>query len=243
MTGLQRVGKGGRELRLDRDDPRLRPERLDRNCDAGDEASAAHRHDDRVEVGHLLEELETDRALAGDDVGIVVGRDRDTAGRALELVGERDRLARRHRGPVESRPVGCSRGRLLLACPCGITSRQSRPCSAAQAATACAWLPEETAMSPRARSSGVNPASLFSTPRGLNDPVRWKSSAFRCSSPVSSCGRPANPRTGRVDEPAADDPARPFDVVEGDALERHARGERPARVTRPPSDPCQWTSL
>ncbi len=34
-------------------------------------------------------------------------------------------------------------------------------------------------MTPRAFSSGVSDASFVSTPRGLNEPVRWRSSALR----------------------------------------------------------------
>ena len=42
-----------------------------------------------------------------------------------------------------------------------------------------ARLPAEIPITPRVFSSGESAASLFSTPRGLKDPVRWKSSALR----------------------------------------------------------------
>ena len=45
--------------------------RLDRGRDAGDEPAAADADDDRVDVGHLVEDLEAERALARDDVGVV----------------------------------------------------------------------------------------------------------------------------------------------------------------------------
>ena len=59
-----------------------------------------------------------------------------------------------------------------------ITTRQSIPSAAAPQARAWAWLPAEIPITPRAFSSGLSEASLFSTPRALNEPVFWKSSAF-----------------------------------------------------------------
>ena len=46
---------------------------------AGNQAAAADRHDQHVEVGRVLQHFERDRALAGDDVRIVVGMDPDEA--------------------------------------------------------------------------------------------------------------------------------------------------------------------
>ena len=40
-------------------------------ADAGEQAAAADGHDDRVDVGRLLEDLERHRALAGHHVGVV----------------------------------------------------------------------------------------------------------------------------------------------------------------------------
>src|ERR671924_662982 len=60
-----------------------------------------------------------------------------------------------------------------------MTTRQSTPSSAEQYASACAWLPAEMPITPRPRSSAESEASFVRTPRGLNEPVRWKSSAFR----------------------------------------------------------------
>ena len=48
---------------------------LDREGDAGGEAAARERHEDGGEVGAVLDELEADGALAGDDAGVVEGRD------------------------------------------------------------------------------------------------------------------------------------------------------------------------
>ena len=78
----ERVQHPGVALGLHADDAHLGPQRLDRDRDAGDEPAAADRHDDRVErigVG-LVEELEADRALPGDDERIVERGDERRAG-------------------------------------------------------------------------------------------------------------------------------------------------------------------
>ena len=53
------------------------------------------------------------------------------------------------------------------------------PSVAAAHASAWAWLPAETLITPRSRSSGVSDRILLSAPRALNEPVRWNSSALR----------------------------------------------------------------
>ena len=64
---VRRAGRG-----LDADDPR-RPAvaSLIDERDARAQPAAADRHDDLREVGHVLEQLEPERALAGDDRGVV----------------------------------------------------------------------------------------------------------------------------------------------------------------------------
>ena len=59
---------------------------------------------------------------------------------------------------------------------CGLADAQvtisaSIPSTAAAQATAWAWFPAEVVITPRRFSSAVSDASLFSTPRGLNEPV------------------------------------------------------------------------
>ena len=44
---------------------------LDRDADAGDQAGASHGYEDRVHVRDLLEDLQPDRSLTDDDVGMV----------------------------------------------------------------------------------------------------------------------------------------------------------------------------
>src|SRR3954471_24409481 len=68
-----------------------------------------------------------------------------------------------------------------------MTSSASSPSTRVPQASACAWFPAEMPITPRSRSCGVSAARLVSTPRGLNEPVRWNSSAFsETRAPVSS---------------------------------------------------------
>lgn len=91
-----------RVRRLDADDPQRAPLLgrllLRRGGDAGDEPSAADRDDEGLDSRRLLEDLEADRALARDDVRMVVGRHEDRAG----ALGE---LGRRGEGLVEDVPA------------------------------------------------------------------------------------------------------------------------------------------
>jgi hypothetical protein len=57
-------------------------------------------------------------------------------------------------------------------------------------------LPAEIEITPRAFSSSVSVASLFRTPRGLNEPVRWKSSALKRASPPVCFESVAERRSG-----------------------------------------------
>ena len=68
-TQRLRVGRARGDLHADHLD--LWPRRLDRDRDARAQPAAAHRHHDLGEVRHVLEQLEPERALAGDDVGVV----------------------------------------------------------------------------------------------------------------------------------------------------------------------------
>ena len=75
LPALQRGGKAGDVIGFDRDDLRLRPQRFHRQRDARQQAAAADRHDDRVEIRHLFDDLDPHRSLAGDDRRIVVAID------------------------------------------------------------------------------------------------------------------------------------------------------------------------
>ena len=60
-----------------------------------------------------------------------------------------------------------------------MTTTQSIPSRALAYANAPAWLPADTLITPARRSSALRASSRVKTPRGLKEPVRWKSSAFR----------------------------------------------------------------
>src|SRR5438067_2279638 len=70
------------------------------------------------------------------------------------------------------------------------------PSRRAAIATACAWLPDENAMTPRARSSSGSDEILLYAPRNLNAPPRWKDSAFRCTDAPTSASSVRDETTG-----------------------------------------------
>ena len=144
LAALQRIAGVGGQLRLDADHACLRPERLDRDGDAARQPAAADRHEDRREVRQVLDHLEPDRALPGDDPVVVERRDDDepAAGRDLErdllaLVAGRSR--RRRPAPRPPRPAV----RLIAGASDGITTTAGAPSSRAARATPWAWLPDE----------------------------------------------------------------------------------------------------
>ena len=90
---LQRRVHGGRVFRLHADDLDARPERLDVGRDAGDQAAATDGHEDGVHpVAVLAQDLEPDRALAGDHVGVLEGMDEDQTVALRHGMGPRERL-------------------------------------------------------------------------------------------------------------------------------------------------------
>src|SRR5690606_37600284 len=68
LPGHEGLGVGGGAFGLDADDAEVGAQPLRGGGDAGDEPSAAHGGDDRVGLGQLVEDLQGDGALAGDDV-------------------------------------------------------------------------------------------------------------------------------------------------------------------------------
>ncbi len=95
---------------------------------------------------------------------------------------------------------------------------QATPSWAAANAAPWAAFPADHVTIPRFFSSAVSDASLFSIPRGLNDPVRWRSSAFRKTSGPSVRHESVGVRWRRP----SNDAARPLDVVARDRNGRHA---------------------
>ena len=60
------------ERSLRADDRDLRIERFGRHRNSGNQPAAADRNDQHLEIGHVFEHFQRDRALAGDDVLVVV---------------------------------------------------------------------------------------------------------------------------------------------------------------------------
>ena len=60
---------------------------LDGEGHAGDESAAAHRHDDGIHIGQLVEDLKADSTLTGNDLLVVVGVDEGHARLFLQLHG------------------------------------------------------------------------------------------------------------------------------------------------------------
>ena len=98
--------------------------------DAGEQTAAAERRDDRVDVGQILEDLERDRPVAGDEP-VVVERMHEIARHARRAVLDH-RLAstRRSWRARSTRRAARSRGSWCPArCPSPSPSRARRPCA------------------------------------------------------------------------------------------------------------------
>ena len=65
----------------------------------------------------------------------------------------------------------------------GMNTSHATPRARAAAASACPWLPAEAATTPFAQPSSPSAASFAATPRTLNEPVRWRFSAFSTTVP------------------------------------------------------------
>ena len=69
---LERARHGGCANGFDTNDARGRAQRFDGGGNAGDETAAADRYNDDVDIGQILDDLETNRALTGHDKRILV---------------------------------------------------------------------------------------------------------------------------------------------------------------------------
>ena len=107
MSGVEGLAHTLRALRLDADDPRAGPQRLHRERDAGNEPAAADRHDDQVDLGHVLDDLQAEARVAGDDV-VVVERVQEVEAGRLELLDHREEL--RHLGREADLAAVAARG-------------------------------------------------------------------------------------------------------------------------------------
>ena len=110
---------GGGFLRFDANDADVGPQPFDIGGNAGSQAASAHGHIDGAEIaGMLAEQFERNRALPGDNVGIIEGVDDDIAvafgqfggmgAGGIEAVAEKDNLAAQppHRADLDRRGGG-----------------------------------------------------------------------------------------------------------------------------------------
>ena len=105
MPGRERRGVRRARRDLDADHLDLRPLGLDRDRDAGREPAAADRHHDPREVGDVLEQLEPERALPGDDRRVVERVDEREAAVARPRLRGLEALLERGAADVDDRAL------------------------------------------------------------------------------------------------------------------------------------------
>ena len=182
------VAHARRAGRLDADDPDRRLDVLDRHRDAGDQPAAADRHDDDVDLGPVADDLEAERALAGDELQVV---ERMHVGEAAIA----DQLLRLLVGLVPDRAVQhdlravAARRRDLRRR--GVLGHHDDGLDAVDAARRARRPARGCRPTSRRRRGAVRRSvscvNLLSGPRILYDPVRWNISALsRTSKPVRS---------------------------------------------------------
>ena len=111
-AGVERRRVGGGADRLHADQPYVGASVLDRERDACQQTAAACTDDDRADVGALLDDLQADRRLSGDDVGMVERMDEDRPRLGGELLGRDQCLVDGRADESDVRAVGT--GGLLL---------------------------------------------------------------------------------------------------------------------------------
>jgi hypothetical protein len=71
LSGGQRTRPGRRVRGLHSDHPDLRRQKVHRRGNSGDQTSTAGRHHDGCDIPNLVQDLQPDGGLAGDDVGVI----------------------------------------------------------------------------------------------------------------------------------------------------------------------------
>ena len=160
-----------------------RSRRLDRDRDAAGQPAAADRDDDLRQVGHVVEQLEAERPLAGDDVGVVERVHEGHAGLLRARPAPPPRTPPRRRRPrCTIAPSAPHPSIFEIGASTGMNTSHGTPRALAAWASAQAWLPALPPVTPRAHPS-PRAASLFSAPRILNEPVRCRFSALSATTP------------------------------------------------------------
>ena len=166
------------------------------------------------EVGHVLEQLEPERALAGDDVRVVerVHERQPALARALARAADAVVDRRRRRG-ARSRPCPRAASALAIGASAGTKTSHGTPRVARGRRQRLGVVAGDAATTPRAQPASPSAASFAAAPRILNEPVRCRFSAFSTTSPparseivrVESTGvrRAIGARTARVRATAA----------------------------------------
>ena len=176
------VGRAGGDLHADH--LHLGPRGLDRDRHPGAQAAAADRHDDAGEVGHVLEQLEAERALPGDDVRVVERVHEREPALARPVLGGVHALVDRAAADVDRRALPARRLDLgdrrvvgdehLARHAAQLRGRGAAPGRGCR---------RRRATTPLRQPSSPSAASLAATPRTLNEPVRCRFSAFSTTSP------------------------------------------------------------
>ena len=185
---VERAAHGA--VRLGRRAQDLDPARDDLDADAAGQPAAADRHDDRLHVGELRQDLAREQAaVAGDHVVVVERRHEHQArigGGAPARLGL-GLVVGRARRPRPCAPSAAMPARLTSGVCADTSTVASTPKARAASATPRPWLPAEAAMT-RGRSrprSSASAAMRAAAPRSLNDPVRCRFSSFsQTSAPV-----------------------------------------------------------
>ena len=104
----------GREFGLNTDDLHFGMAELDRSRDAADQSAAAHRDQHSLDCGQVFEDFKTDRALAGDDLLVVVGRNDHVAMFRRQLLGAQTAFFAARAHGDDLRPESGGRFELVL---------------------------------------------------------------------------------------------------------------------------------
>ena len=119
------------------------PERLHGGRDAAGQPAATDRDEDDREVRQVLDDLEADRALAGDDPVVVERRDDRQARARPRALGDASRSSLAVPTVTISAPSAATRSRLMAGASDGMTMTAGTPSSRAARATPWAWFPDE----------------------------------------------------------------------------------------------------
>ena len=215
LPGRQPLVQSGRELRLDGDDPRLRPKPLTAVATPGNQPAAADRDDDDVGVRHVLDELEPDRPLPGDHVRVVERVDERAACLLDELVEPVECLGRpgRRRGRPRRRSRAWRRPSPAFA-SAHMTSSASIPSYARSRRAPARGCRRRSPITPRARSSGVSVASFVEHSAQLERSGALEELGLQRDARAGQLGERRRAEHRCAVQPPADRLARGDDVVE-----------------------------